>query len=98
MRTIIRDGTCECCGHVGPVWCSTVRVRPLDLGTGEYLEADTSEPDLCDECDYAQRRWDARQHELRCVGAGYPYMHGPPKSPPVRRAGDRDLGPNGWPA
>jgi hypothetical protein len=61
------------------------------------MEADTTTPDLCDDCDYAQRRWDARQHELRHIGAGYPYLDPPPRTPPFRRPGDRDLAADGWP-
>lgn len=98
MRKLIPDGACACCGRAGSVWCSTVDVRPIDTGMpGLIWEANTSEPDLCDTCDYAQRRWDARQHQIRTPTAGYPYMERPPLTPPVRRDGDRDLGPDGWP-
>lgn len=96
MRKMIPDRVCVCCGRCGSVW-SNVSARPLDTGTDLVLEADTSLPDLCDDCEYAQRRWDARQHQLRCVGAGYPYADPPPRTPPVRRDGDRELGADGWP-
>lgn len=95
-RKLVPDGVCAACGRVGPVVCTTA-VRPLDFGQGLVLEADTTLPDLCDRCNYAQKRWDARQRQIRCPGEGYPYFDGPPKSPPVRREGDVELGPDGWP-
>lgn len=85
MRKMTPDGICACCGKVGAVW-STVSVQPLDFGPGlPVLECDTTLPDLCDRCEYAQRRWDARQRQLQHPGEGYPYLDSPPKSPPVRR-------------
>ena len=44
-RKLQPDGTCTCCGRVGPVW-------------EDCLGPDDTPP-LCDTCDYAQRRWDA---------------------------------------
>ncbi|AWM41779.1 hypothetical protein [Gemmata obscuriglobus] len=90
------DGVCECCGRAGSTWTTMVAgeeprtVVPADPGPG-------IDPPLCDRCNYAQQCWDARQYELKHIGAGYPYADRPPVSPPIRRPGDRDLGPDGWP-
>jgi hypothetical protein len=69
------DGTCQCCGRVG--------------STHEDLNDPPDDPrdpgPLCDQCDYAQKRWDAWQRKLECPGTGYPYMDPPPKSPPIKR-------------
>jgi hypothetical protein len=86
MRRTIPDGVCACCGAVGPVAHTTV-TPPLDFGvdTMPPAECDSSLPDLCDTCNYAQQRWDAWQAEVARPGTGYPYLDPPPKSPPVRR-------------
>jgi hypothetical protein len=55
-------------------------------------------PPLCDPCDYAQRRWAARQYQIKHPASGYPFMEGPPRTPPVRGAGDVPLAADGWPA
>ena len=77
-------GVCSSCGHVGATHYDP-DATPSDL------------PELCDRCDYAQRRWDARQAQIRCPGNGYPYHEKPPITPPVRRPGDVALGRDGWP-
>ena len=93
MRGMRPGGVCACCGREGPVWVTDP--RPFgDFEAGLIWEADTTLPPLCDGCDYAQRRWDARQHQIRNPGAGYPYFEPPPRTPPVRRGGDVDLGPD----
>lgn len=94
MRRMQPSGVCACCGRGGPVFAEVERSADGIV----TVDADrASLPPLCDDCDFAQRRWDARQFQLRHPCYGYPYMERPPKTPPVRRATDRDLGPDGWP-
>lgn len=84
MRVMIPHGRCFCCGTEGPV-CHSSYSPPLDLG-GEPRECDLGLPDLCDDCDYAQRRWEAWEYCRANPGVQYPYWpDGPPQSPPVRR-------------
>jgi hypothetical protein len=83
MRRLEPDGVCSCCGSVGPVLRTTHKV--LDFGTPTMpLMESRHMPDLCDTCDYAQRRWEAWHN--RIPGYGYPYLEGPPLTPPVRLA------------
>lgn len=77
-------GECHCCGRTAHLWVSVAKV--LDYGTPAMppAEPDMTLPPLCDDCDYAQRRWEAWQRHVACPGEGYPYDEPPPKSPPVR--------------
>lgn len=96
MRKFQPDGICTCCGRIGPTWCDVVPAdEPRHTVAASADEA--RDPPLCDACEYAQKRWDARQSELRRPTAGYPYTQGPPRTPPVRRPGDIPLAADGWP-
>jgi hypothetical protein len=55
-RKLLPSGRCARCHRTRPVW--TNDLRPLDLGTGVILEADTRTPDLCDDCDLLTRLTD----------------------------------------
>lgn len=61
-RRMHAAGTCGRCGRTGPVWKNNL--KPLDLGTGTILEADTRTPDLCDDCDLLTRLADPRYRDL----------------------------------
>lgn len=102
LRSCQPDGVCHCCGRVGSTWadCRELTAAERKVVGGCYVAVSADEwrtPPLCDTCDFAQRCWDARQFQLRHPTYGYPYMERPPRTPPVRRAEDRELGPSGWP-
>jgi hypothetical protein len=76
-RRMQPSGVCSCCGKVGAVFAD---VEQLEDRTFVTVESDRCDlPPLCDVCEYAQKRWDARN------SPHYPYAHQPPKTPPVRR-------------
>lgn len=85
MRKYTSAGVCAACAAVGPVWRNDLVV--LDFGGSLILEPDTILPELCDTCDYAQRRYDTWQYlrEHPECRIPYPFAEPPPAVPPWRR-------------